>query len=260
MINSSPQIGQIASALATAQGLFQNPKKNKKVRVRTKSGGSYEFAYADLIACFDAVRKPMADNGLSFIQAMVVGDDSKFRLVTRLMHNSGEWLESTTPLFVDDASSQSFGSALTFMKRYALCAMLGIAADDDDDANAADGNSVVDTREYGSGYKNVKPKAPATSPMVAPVPPQVAPDMVPHAIPVVLSEEHGGHDWPTWGRIFIDSAKAAPTQAGQDAWLVANQNSLTKMLNEAPKVFSRLEKATADIFPKIILENENVSD
>lgn len=254
MINSSPELDKIASALSAAQGQYQNPKKNKKVRVRTKAGGSYEFAYADLISVFDAVRKPNTDNGLSFIQAMVVGDDGKFRLVTRLMHSSGQWLESTTPLFVDDASSQAFGGALTFMKRYALCAMLGIAADDDDDANAADGNVVTDTREYGSGYKHVKPKAPATSPMVDPVPPQAAPDMVPHAIPAVLSEEHGGHDWPAWGRSFIDSVKAAPTDAAQDAWLTANQDSLRKMLNEAPKVFSRLEKALADTFAKVLLD------
>jgi hypothetical protein len=257
MIRTSEQIDQLASALATAQGQIQNPKKNKKVRVTTKSGRGYEFSYADLTAVFEAVKGPLSSNGLSFVQAMVTAEDGKFRLVTRLMHTSGQWLESMTPLFVEEGSSQAFGSALTFMKRYALCALLAVAADDDDDANAADGNVVSDTREYGAARK---PKPPAPSPMGAEAAPQAAPSglesLKPHALAVPASEEHGGSDWPAWGRIFIDRARAAPTQTAQDAWLVANQDSLRLMLEEAPKLFARLEKATADIFPKVLLDDQ----
>lgn len=257
MIRQSESINELAAALAIAQGQISNPKKNKKVRVTTKTGRGYEFAYADMTAVIDAIKGPLSANGLSYVQAFVEDANGKFRLVTRLMHNSGQWLESVTPLFVEEGASQAFGSASTFMKRYALSAMIGIAADDDDDANTADGNQINDTREYGS-YR--KPKPPATSPMVEAGVPQAAPQgletLKPHAIPVPVSEEHGSADWPAWGRIFIDRARAAPTQGAQDAWLTANQDSLHRMLNDAPKVFSRLEKATADIFPKVLLEDE----
>lgn len=137
----SEQINELATALAKAQGQIKNPAKNKTVTVTTKMGSKYEFAYADLSAILDAVRKPLSDNGLGYVQ-YVADLDGKFRLVTMLVHGSGQWISAANPLFLGDGSpnSQNFGSAVTFMKRYALAAMLGVAADSDDDANAADGN------------------------------------------------------------------------------------------------------------------------
>src|SRR6202008_4439222 len=58
------------------------------------------------------------------------------------MHLSGQWIKAIHPLFVGEQTSQAFGSGLTFMKRYALCSLVGVAADTDDDANIADGNQV----------------------------------------------------------------------------------------------------------------------
>jgi hypothetical protein len=132
-------IGALATALAKAQAGMVNPPRNREVEVKTKSGGSYKFKYATLDAIIDAIRKPLTDNGLWFTQTLENGD-GKYRLVTTLLHSSGQSLRSETPLLLQDAGNQAFGSALTYMRRYALTAMLGVAADEDDDGNAADGN------------------------------------------------------------------------------------------------------------------------
>lgn len=141
----SEQIDKIAAALAKAQGAMQNPPRNREVRVSTKTGGSYAFKYATLDAIMDAVRQPLSDNGLSYTQTLANGD-GKYRLVTKLLHESGQFLVSETPLLLNGGGNQEFGSALSYMRRYSLTAMLGIAADEDDDANSADGNTITDSK------------------------------------------------------------------------------------------------------------------
>ncbi len=64
-------------------------------------------------------------------------------LTTMLMHESGEWISATQPLLLAKADPQGQGSAITYARRYGLMSMLGIVAEDDDDANAA---VVRDTR------------------------------------------------------------------------------------------------------------------
>lgn len=138
-MSQSEQINEIAAALAKAQGQIKNPTKNCTVKVKTKAGYEYEFKYADLSAVTEAIKKPLSDNGIAYTQ-YVEEVESRFRLVTVLLHSSNQWLKSIYPLFVGEQGSQAFGSAQTYMKRYALCSMLGVSADTDDDANAAEGN------------------------------------------------------------------------------------------------------------------------
>jgi len=142
----SDSIAQLAKALAAAQAEITNPQKNREVTVSTKTGGSYKFKYATLDGILDAVRPALTKNGLWFVQTLANGD-GKYRLETTLMHESGEWVQSEQPLFVSDATNQAFGSALTYAKRYALTGMLGIAADEDDDGNGADGNHIKESTD-----------------------------------------------------------------------------------------------------------------
>lgn len=142
----SETIGALTEALAKAQAVITSPTRNREVKVRAKSGAEYSFKYATLDHILDSVRKPLTDNGLWFTQTLANGD-GKYQLVTTLMHSSGEWVQSEQPLFLTEQSNQAFGSALTYAKRYALSGMLGIAADEDDDANHADGNTVKESAE-----------------------------------------------------------------------------------------------------------------
>lgn len=150
-------IDKLAAALAKAQAAITCPDRNREVTVKTKTGGSYEFRYSTLDHIIEHVRKPLTDNGLWFSQILEGDEAGKYRLVTRLMHESGQFMESRTPLLVASADNQQFGSALTYMRRYSLAAMLGLAADEDDDGNTADGNTMADKRKP-------TPKPPAKAP------------------------------------------------------------------------------------------------
>lgn len=140
-------IDKIAQALAKAQAEITNPPRNREVTVKTKTGSSYKFKYATLDSIIDHVRGPLTKHGIWFIQTLESDGAGRYRLVTTLTHESGQYITSETPLLVAGAGNQEFGSALTYMRRYALTALLGIAADEDDDANHADGNTVEQSRE-----------------------------------------------------------------------------------------------------------------
>jgi len=136
----SETIGKLAEALSKFQGSLKQPKLSKSVKVATKDGRSYTFQYADLAACISAAAPELQKNGLAVIQT-IQGQV----LVTTLAHSSGEFVTSQLPLHQGTLSSNAFqqiGSMITYLKRYAYCAILGIVADEDDDANAACGNQV----------------------------------------------------------------------------------------------------------------------
>lgn len=131
----SASIDQISAALSAFQGSVEQPKLEKEVKVKTKTGGSYSFKYADLCACVKAATPALKANGLSVCQLISDG-----KLVTILSHKSGQWFKSELMLPNQTTDYQAYGSAITYLKRYSYCAILGIVADTDDDANMACGN------------------------------------------------------------------------------------------------------------------------
>jgi hypothetical protein len=157
-MQQSEQINALAEALAKAQGAISNPSKNRKVTVQTRSGSSYEFEYATLDNIFDVIRRPLTDNGLSYTQMLDTTGEGKLRLVTILMHASGQWIKTETPVMVQEQTMQALGSAQTYARRYAISSLLGIAAEEDDDGNAADGNSVQDRTAPRRSPKTAKPE------------------------------------------------------------------------------------------------------
>ena len=101
--------------------------------------------YADLATIFDTARKALADNGLSVTQAfMPYGEDGTMMLVTTLGHSSGQFQRSYLPMKGNVPPQQLAGTA-TYLKRVALCALIGIAADDDDDGQQANATAAAAT-------------------------------------------------------------------------------------------------------------------
>lgn len=124
----SEQIDEIASALCRAQGQFIGVKKTGK---NPHLGNDY----ATLDDIIESLREPLTSNALSFVQAL-----DGAALVTTLMHESGQWISSTVTIPTMDGhrginSVQAFGSALTYMRRYALSALLGVSTEADDDGH-----------------------------------------------------------------------------------------------------------------------------
>jgi hypothetical protein len=129
-MNHSEQISELATALAKAQAAIE-PAQKDALNPHLRSH------YADLASVWAACRKPLSDNGLSVVQGPEPDSAGNIVLKTKLMHVSGQWVESTMPLLFDKASMQALGSAITYGRRYALSAIVGIVADHDDDGERA---------------------------------------------------------------------------------------------------------------------------
>lgn len=127
---SSPTIGKLATALAKFQGEVKNPPKSKEANIPHKGGGgSHGYKYADFAESLELIRPVLASSGLSFLQLPVI-EGADLNVVTRLLHESGEWIESTYPVGVI-GDHRTMGGALTYAKRYALFAIIGVSGDDD---------------------------------------------------------------------------------------------------------------------------------
>lgn len=133
-------VSELAKALAKAQSEFPAIERSKDVQVKTKTGGSYTFSYAPLDAILSTVRPVLTKNGLAVSQ-LLANVNGAPALKTMLLHEGGELLQDSCPLPANGATSaQEFGSLVTYMRRYALVAVLGIATEEDDDGNHASGN------------------------------------------------------------------------------------------------------------------------
>lgn len=143
---TSPEINEYAAAMVKVLAEIENPERNRDVTVtgRTKDGRaySYQFKYATFDKILEHARPLLAKNGIYPLQVPTVTDKYGLAVVTRLIHTSGQWVESTYPITAEKAGLQGEGAAISYIKRYALSAMLAIASDEDDDANVAEGNQV----------------------------------------------------------------------------------------------------------------------
>lgn len=139
----SETIKELAAALAKAQGDMAGAKKDSL-------NPYFKSKYADLASCWEACRKPLTDNGLSVVQdASVDGEKLTVTVETELLHISGEWIKSsmTSPASEDAKDSktgevyqrfdpQTIGKVITYLRRYSLSAIVGIAPEDDDGNSA----------------------------------------------------------------------------------------------------------------------------
>jgi hypothetical protein len=130
-MKTSPEINELAAALSKAQGEFENAKKDSE-------NPFFNSHYADLAACIDVARRPLSANTLAVVQSPSLVENGYVRMTTRLLHSSGQWIESELDALPKDSGPQSVGSVVTYLRRYSLCAMIGLAAEDDD-GNAASG-------------------------------------------------------------------------------------------------------------------------
>ena len=133
MPRSSETIGAIAAALAKAQGELSNPEKMLTATLPLRNG-ERTFRYASLASGLDLIRKCLGQHEIAFMQTTAV-EQGQIVLTTLLVHASGEWISSLWPVCpATEPSAQIKGAALTYARRYALFALVGIAGEDDLDA------------------------------------------------------------------------------------------------------------------------------
>ena len=131
----SEEIDKLVGALLKAQKEIEHPKKNKK-------NPHFKNTYADLTAVIDAVIPVFNKHGLVVTQTVDSTLDYNLEsetpcLTTQITHTSGQWLSGSSAIPVDKKGPQAFGSGLTYMRRYTLSAIAGVASEDDDDAEGA---------------------------------------------------------------------------------------------------------------------------
>jgi len=126
----SESIANIASALCKFQAECPAPKK-------IAENPHFKSKYSPLEEIISTIRPHLAKNGLSFFQSTTT-EAENICVTTLILHSSGEYIESEPlKLPMGKVTAQGAGSAVTYARRYSLCAALGIAAEDDDDGNAA---------------------------------------------------------------------------------------------------------------------------
>lgn len=134
-MNHSEKIDELVKALIIVQS-------NLKPAHKDKENPFFHSEYASISAIYDTCRDLLAQNGLAVIQTTDIINDNTC-LITTLAHSSGQWIRGYLPLNMVKKDPQSQGSAITYARRYALAAIVGVIQEDDDGEGATDRNKQV---------------------------------------------------------------------------------------------------------------------
>ena len=137
LVRESERTNEVGAALAALVGLLNNPPKKSSAKIPTKKGGEFSYDYLNLPDLLKAIPSPSPCDRTRDLAGRERYAGGGW-IETRVIHLSGQWIE-TGPLFVPatPGDPKATGSAVTYGSRYALCAILGIAGAEDDDAEKA---------------------------------------------------------------------------------------------------------------------------
>jgi hypothetical protein len=173
--------------------------------------------YATLKSCLDTVRPTLARHGLVLMQFVMPSANGGDRLVTRLLHESGGFMEDEGISLVGADNMQKLGSAISYARRYGLLAILGLVGDPDDDAEIA--------------------SAPAAPPKAKPTPvPIVADD-----IPFDKSDER--EDLIAWSNDAKANIGRIKNTAELRSWATVNSETLDRLETDEPDAHRALSAA-----------------
>lgn len=154
-MKSSESLAQIAPALVKALGEL-------KAVVKDSKNPHFKNDYASLEAVTETARPVLAQHGLAFMQGLGEYANGAMTVSTRIIHESGEWIESDFQMPVGKADPQGTASASTYGRRYSLMGILGLApTDDDGEAAMAPRQQAFERKSNGPGIPsglNVSPE------------------------------------------------------------------------------------------------------
>lgn len=146
-MKTSETTGAIAAALAKARAAFTPIERNRTAPVTRNENGPTR-SYSTIDDVLKAVTPALCANELALVQGPAEGGE----LATRLMHSSGEWIETLSPIHQgSQPGAQGYGSGLTYARRYAAMAILNVAPEEDDDGAKADGRVATRRPENRNG-------------------------------------------------------------------------------------------------------------
>ena len=125
-MNTSEQVSELMAALSAAQGEMGGA-------VKDATNPHFRKQYSDLASVIAAIKGPFAKNGLCYIQGPGQMVDGVVIITTRIGHTSGQWVESSAHIPIGQkANAQTYGSAVTYGRRYGLQSLAGVPSVDDD--------------------------------------------------------------------------------------------------------------------------------
>jgi hypothetical protein len=129
-MDRSESINKLAKALVAVQGMITGAEKGSE-------NPFFHSKYADLEACWKAVKDPLQANGLAVVQLVGECDANGSQgLTTMLLHESGEFISQYSSIPVAKKDPHGAGSGITYLRRYGLSAILGLLQVDDDGNDA----------------------------------------------------------------------------------------------------------------------------
>lgn len=133
-MRQSESISKLLSGLMDVQREIPTMPKNAKVSYKQT-----HYCYTDLDTITSVIKPILARHDIAYMQSVGMNEQGQNILTTRIFNRDGEYIEDSTTLpiiqGVNNNSAQTLGMAITYMRRYALCAMFGITSDEDVDAN-----------------------------------------------------------------------------------------------------------------------------
>ena len=155
-MNQSEKTDAIAKAMVAVQQAIKPAPK-------TEQNPFFKSKYADLSGVWHACNEALTGNGIAVIQGGNMIDGHPV-MVTTLLHTSGQWIAGAFPLVAVKPDPQAMGSAITYMRRYSLAAMVGVLTEDDD------GEAAMKRDGGGSAGPKRKEEAAGTPPADSPPP------------------------------------------------------------------------------------------
>ena len=165
-MKKSEHIGALTKALAAAQAKI-------KPAIRDSRNPFFKSNYADLASVFDACRLALAEQGVVVIQG-ASAEGARVTVTTMLSHESGDWVEEALSAHAKDDGPQGVGSTVTYLRRYSLAALAGVATEDDD-AERGEGRRTDGPRKGVEGVKAALKGSAAGTVLEAAVEPQESP-------------------------------------------------------------------------------------
>jgi len=211
MITHSESIAKLAADYCKAQAALTNPVKDAVAHI----GAGREYHYALLPSITDHVRPILGKFNLAISQH-VNGEAGLLRVTTILLHASGEYLSSDAVIALPTGCTpQQLGGAITYMRRYGIQAVLGIAAEDDDDgavaSQAPHSAPQAQARPQAAPATNAAPRAPQAAPRAnAPAPPTTTFTAAVVDVATKSGTSQAGRDWTVY-RVTFDTGTKAST-------------------------------------------------
>jgi hypothetical protein len=173
-------IAALAAALAKVQAELPTLERDRTVTVETKKGDDYTYSYVTLAKLSGVVLPLLAKHGLSFTAMPGLGSDGKMAVRYSLMHETGESLSGEFPVS-GEGGIQMIGGRISYIRRYCLAAVVGVAADEDDESQLADDGPR--TAQRAAGRQQEPKQRGATAQRSAPPPPLPGEDAAPAGQP-----------------------------------------------------------------------------